>query len=120
MQFCGGEQFEHSENAYALFLAFLIENDYAVATVKHMTYQLKFRLILNNFPDYSNSPQVTLLFQGARNIQKEGPPSRKQLKQPVTFELLVKIVDAAAVCASLKSQEKLMKAMFMVAFYGLF
>ena len=64
--------------------------------------------------------QVTLLFQGAKKGQKRGPPGLKQLKQPVTFELLSRIVDASSVCATSKYEEKLLKASFTVAFYGLF
>ena len=120
LQFLKANHLEHSENSFALFLAFLLENDYAVATVKCMMYQLKFRLLLNNLEDFSNSVQVTLLFQGAKKVQKRGPPGLKQLKQPVTFELLSQIVDASSVCATSKYEEKLLKALFTMAFYGLF
>ena len=85
-----------------------------------MMYQLKFWLEINQFKDYSGSPTVNLLFQGAKKVQQSGPLGGKQLKQPVTFELLTKLVNAAAVCAASKFEELLMKAMFTVAFYGLF
>ena len=85
-----------------------------------MTYQLKFRLLLNNLRGFLNSAQVTLLFQGAKKVQRTGPPRFKELKQPVTFQLLSRIVDASSVCATSKYKEKLLKALFTVAFYGLF
>ena len=80
-------------------------------------YQLKFCLILNGFSDYSNDGKTKLFLECLKHVHSWAP--KQTFKEPISFELLVKMLEVVPIITSNKSVERLLKAMFSVAFHGL-
>ena len=80
-------------------------------------YQLKFQLLVNGFAEFSSSLRVKLFMERLYKAQKGMPD--KAVKEAITFQLLKKVLDAIPGCYNIKFEEKLLKALYVVAFHGL-
>ena len=64
---------EHSLDSYLLYLGYLVDHEYATQMIRLKQYHLKFRLELNNLPDYGQMDRVKLFMQGLQRITSGDP-----------------------------------------------
>ena len=108
----------HGIDSYCRFFGVLAQSDYAPSVIREKMYQLKFRLNLNGMTDFSTSLSAQLFLRGLQNFSHKYVP--KGCKKSIPYDLLTKMINAASFCATSKTEEMLLKAMFTTAFFGLF
>ena len=92
-KFLTANSLEHSIDSYLLYLGYLV---YHECTIHLKQYHLKFRLELNNLPDYGKSDRVILFMQVLQRITARNP--KRNIKLPISHEVLGKLIAAIPFC----------------------
>ena len=116
-KFLMANSLEYSIGSYLLYLGYLVDYEYAMCTIEIKQYHLKFRLELNNLPDYGKSDRVKLFMQGLHRITACNP--KRNIKLPISHEVLGKLIMAIPFCFQSTFEQRLVVAIVTTAFYGL-
>ena len=95
------------------FISYLSLKGYASSTIKSYVSAISFKCKMNNVSDTSNCFIIRKMLTGLGRLDR-----RKDLRMPITYDLLVKIIHALPNICYSNFESTLFAALFSLAFFG--